>query len=190
MQEFKAEEIVEGLQNRDTEILDYVYKNFFSPIRDFVTLNNGSEDDAKDVYQDAILVIYQKTRTETLALKCSFSTYLFSVSRIIWLKQLEFRKLYKSTVEESAKFIELDDDVAQIYWRNERFKLYEDHFRKLSYNCQKILELFLARIQLKEISRILRLKSDDYVKKRKHQCKEKLIANIKGDPRFKDLMKN
>ncbi|MBM3436019.1 MAG: sigma-70 family RNA polymerase sigma factor [Bacteroidetes bacterium] len=189
MQEFKAEEILEGLQNRDTDILDYVYRNFFNQIKDFVIQNDGNEEDAKDVYQDAILVIYQKVRKDNLTLSCSFNTYLYSVCRLLWLKQLEYRKTFKKVIEESAKFIELDEDITNIYKTNERFKLYQDHFKRLSYNCQKILELFLARIQLKEIARILRLKSDDYVKKRKHQCKEKLISSIKNDPRFKELMK-
>lgn len=189
MQEFKSEEILEGIQNRDTDILDYVYKSFFNHIKDFVTQNDGTEDDAKDVYQDAILVIYQKTRNNNLTLSCSFNTFLFSIGRLLWLKQLNYRKNFKKVIEESAKFIELDEEISNIYWTNERFKLYQDHFKRLSYNCQKILELFLARIQLKEIARILRLKSDDYVKKRKHQCKEKLIANIKGDPRYDELVK-
>ncbi len=189
MQEFKAEEILEGLQNRDTDVLDYIYRNFFNQIKVFIVQNDGTDEDAKDIYQDAILVIYQKTRKENLILSCSFNTYLYSVCRLLWLKQLEYRKLNKTIIEESAKFIELDDDVANVYRTNERYMLYQDHFKRLSYSCQKILELFLARIQLKEIARILRLKSDDYVKKRKHQCKEKLIASIKNDPRFKEIMK-
>ena len=31
-------------------------------------------------------------------------------------------------------------------------------------------------------------KSDKYAKKRKYQCKEKLIKKIKSDPKFKELM--
>jgi RNA polymerase sigma factor (sigma-70 family) len=189
VQEFKAEEILEGLQNRDTDVLDYIYRNFFNQIKAFITQNCGNEEDAKDIYQDAILVIYQKTRKNNLTLNCSFNTYLYSVCRLLWLKRLETRKVQKTLIEESAKFIELDDEVTNVYLTNERYKLYQDHFKRLSYNCQKILELFLARIQLKEIARILRLKSEDYVKKRKHQCKEKLIVNIKSDPRFKEIMK-
>jgi RNA polymerase sigma factor (sigma-70 family) len=189
VQEYRAEEILVGLRKRDTNVLDYVYKNFFHQIKVFVNKNNGTDEDAKDVYQDAILVIYQKAKNEDLTLTCSFNTYLYSVCRLLWLKQLEKRKLKNLFLEESAKFVELDNDVTNLYYSNERFKLYQDHFSKLSYNCQKILELFLAQIQLKEIARILGLKSDLYVKKRKHQCKEKLISSIKSDPRFNEIMK-
>ena len=188
MQEFRVGEILEGLRNRNASVLEFIYKNYFHQISAFISKNDGTEEDAKDVYQDAILVIYQKTKKEDLTLNCSFNTYLYSVCRLLWLKQLEKKKLRKDFLDESDKFVELDDDVLSYYEANERFKLYKEHFNKLSYNCQKILEMFLAKIQIKEIARVLGYRSDQYVKKRKHQCKEKLIASIKSDPRFKEFV--
>jgi len=187
VQEYKAEEILNGLRNRETEILDFIYDKYFYQIKVFINQNNGTEEDAQDIYQDAILIIYQKTKQDNLTLHCSFNTYLYSVCRLLWLKQLEKRKLKKLFIEESGKFIELNEDYLSLNERNEKYKIYQDHFKKLSYSCQKILELFLAKVQLKEIAHILGLKSDQYVKKRKHQCKEKLIASIKNDPRYKEL---
>jgi len=188
VQEFTAEEIIEGIQNRDTNVLDYVYENFFYQIKVFISKNSGSDEDAQDIYQDAILVIYQKIMRENLTLNSSFSTYLYSVCRLLWLKQLEQKKLKTMFMEDTSKFVELDDGITDVHESNIRYKLYQDHFKKLSYNCQKILELFLARIQLKEIARILGLKGDKYVKKRKHQCKEKLVSSIKSDPRFNEIV--
>jgi RNA polymerase sigma factor (sigma-70 family) len=189
VQEFRVEEILDGIRNRNADVLEYIYKNFYHQINVFINKNDGNDEDAKDIYQDAILVIYQKIVKKNLTLNCSFNTYLYSVCRLLWLKQLEKKKLKKSYLEESVKFIELDADIISHFEANERLKLFHDHFSKLSYNCQKILELFLAQIQLKEIARVLGYKSEQYVKKRKHQCKEKLIASIKGDPRFKEIIK-
>lgn len=187
MRDITAEEIIEGLQSRDANVLDYIYENFFYQIKVFILQNSGTEEDAQDIYQDAVLVIYQKAKNNNLTLNCSFSTYLYSVCRLLWLKQLEQKKLKRMFMEDSGRFIELDDDITNIQFSNERYKIYQDHFQKLSYNCQKILELFLAKIKLQEIARILGLKSDAYVKKRKHQCKEKLVASIKSDPRFNEI---
>ena len=189
MQDYSVEDILTGIRNSNTDVLEFIYKNYYHQINSFILKNDGSDEDAKDVYQDAILIIYQKVLNENLALNCSFNTYLYSVSRLLWLKQLEKRKLKKIFLEESVKFVELDDDVFKVSDTIERYKLYQEHFYKLSYNCQKILELFLAQIQLKEIARLLGFKSDQYVKKRKHQCKEKLIASIKSDPRYKEILK-
>lgn len=184
MQEISGVKIIEGLKDRDTKVLDYVYENFYQQIKVFVIKNSGSEEDAKDIYQDAILVIFKKASLENLTLSCSFSTYLYSVSRLLWLKQLEQKKQQKIIAEETDSFVELDTSIAEIFEKNERYKLYQSHFQKLSYSCQKILELFLAGVPLKEIANILGFKSDQYAKKRKHQCKEKLIGSIRTDPEF------
>ena len=105
----------------------------------------------------------------------------------MWLKQLEHSKQQKIISVETGTFVELDGSIFEISEKNERYKLYQEHFSKLSYSCQKVLELFLAGIPLREIANILGFKSEQYAKKRKHQCKEKLVSSIKGDPGFKHL---
>ncbi len=187
MQEYTVEAILNGIRDRDTKVLDFVYDNYYHQIRVFVTQNQGSKEDAKDIYQDAMLVIYQKLQQNNLRLTCSFNTYLYSVSRLLWLKQLERRKLWKQYTEDAENFVSLDDSIITIFEMNERYKLYQTHFKRLSFSCQKVLELFLARIPLKEIARILGFKSEQYAKKRKHQCKEKLVNSIKNDPEYQEL---
>jgi RNA polymerase sigma factor (sigma-70 family) len=185
VQEIKAENILEGLRDRDTKVLDFIYKSFYEQIKVFVLRNRGSIEDAKDVYQDALLVIYQKVSKDNLTLTCSFQTYLYSVCRLLWLKQLESNQIQKNVAEETGMYIELGEDILDVFEKNERYKLYQRHFQKLSFSCQKVLELFLAGISLREIANILGFKSEHYAKKRKYQCKEKLTNSIKSDPNFK-----
>lgn len=190
MQEFTADNIIQGLKDKDTKVLDFIYENFFYQIKVFITRNHGSEEDAKDIYQDALLVIYQKTKKNNLTLSCSFNTYLYSVCRLLWLKQLEQKRAEKTISEDTGLFVELDESVVKLFETNEKYKLYQDHFNKLSFSCQKIMELFLAGIPLKEIANILGFKSEQYAKKRKHQCKEKLVSSIKADPKFDSYSKH
>jgi RNA polymerase sigma factor (sigma-70 family) len=187
VQEFTAKEILHGLKDRDTRVLDYIYDNFYFQIKVLVTKNHGSEEDARDIYQDALMVIYQKQQKDSLTLSCSFSTYLYSVCRLLWLKQLEKRKQHIAITEESGIFVEVNDNILDIFNLNEKYKLYQDHFNRLSFSCQKVLELFLAGIPLKEIANILGFKSEQYAKKRKYQCKEKLVNSIKSDPEYKKI---
>jgi RNA polymerase sigma factor (sigma-70 family) len=187
VQEYTVDGILTGIKERDTKVLDHIYSEFFPQVKGFILRNQGSEEDAQDVYQDAVLVIYQKLQQTKLALSCSFNTYLYSVCRLLWLKQLEKRRLLSSVANEAFDDLELDGDLLLLDRTNERYKLYQDHFNQLSYNCQKILEMFLAGIPLKDITRILGYKSEQYTKKRKHQCKEKLVKSIKNDSRFNEL---
>lgn len=189
MQEFSAENILRGIKERDTKVLDFIYDNYFQQIKSLVLNNHGTIEDAKDIYQDAVLVVYQKLVNENLVLTCSFHTYLYSICRLLWLKQLERKRLNNLYTDDRDSFIILSEDIYTEYETIERYKLYQDHFKRLSFNCQKVLELFLARIPLKEIARILGFKNAQYAKKRKFQCKEKLIQSIRSDPRFKEIRK-
>jgi RNA polymerase sigma factor (sigma-70 family) len=184
VQELTAQEILSGLRDKNGKVLDFIYENHYYRIQNFVTRNSGTGEDAQDVFQDAILVIFQKLQKEEIILDCSFGTYLYSICRLLWLKQLKKKSQTKAFIEESEETVKLDDSLDVIHDKNERYNLYLKHFNKLSYNCQKILELFLARISSKEIARVLGLKSEQYVKKRKHICKEKLVESIKNDPNY------
>ena len=62
MTKFNAEEIIKGIRQHDKLVLQYVYITFYQFIKFFVNRNSGNDDDAEDVYQDAIIIIYKKDR--------------------------------------------------------------------------------------------------------------------------------
>ncbi len=188
MTNFNVEEILEGIRQNDVEVLQFVYKSFYPYVKYFITSNSGNEDDAQDIFQEAIVIIFRKLKKEQLEISCTFKTYLYSVCRLLWLKQLEKKRTKNELSIDNEKYIELSDETQVVTEQTERFRLYQDYFARLSEDCKKVLELSLQKISLKEIAEIMGYKSDKYAKKRKYQCKEKLIQKIKSDPKFKELM--
>jgi RNA polymerase sigma factor (sigma-70 family) len=184
----KVEEILDGIRQNDVEILQYVYKTFYPQVKYFIKVNSGVEDDAQDIFQEAIIIIFRKLKNEQLNISCTFNTYLYSVCKLLWLKQLEKRKAKKELSIDKGNYIELPDDTQVMMEYSERYRLYQDYFKKLSNDCRKVLELSLQKVPLKKIAVIMGYKSEKYAKKRKFTCKEKLIENIKSDPKFKELM--
>ncbi|MGP8329206.1 MAG: hypothetical protein ACT6FF_02650 [Methanosarcinaceae archaeon] len=79
---------------------------------------------------------------------------------------------------ETAVFIEDDGNSVD----QGKYELYKMHFHQLSADCRKILSLFLKKVSLREISKIMNLKSVDYAKTRKYLCKEALKKRIMNDP--------
>ena len=86
---YTNEELLHGILRNDNLILQYIYKNFFYKINFFIKKNSGDDDDSNDIFQEAIIIIYRKLKANDLVLDCSFETYLYSVCRFLWLKQLE-----------------------------------------------------------------------------------------------------
>lgn len=184
---YTVEALLEGLRTSNNEVLSFIYRKYFPEIRFFVIKNSGSDEDAQDVFQESIIIIYKKLRDDVLDLTCSFKTYLYSVCRIVWLKQLEKRKNKSDNFSDNQVFVDLQDGVDEMAEEQERFKLYQKHFQTLHIDCQTILKLFLEKVPLREIASRMNIKSEKYLKKRKYQCKEILVKRIQNDPNFKRL---
>ena len=190
---YSDEQILKGILRHDNLILQYIYKQYYYNINYFIRKNQGSEDDASDIFQEAIIIIYRKIKENDLVFeKSSFKGYLFSVCRLLWLKQLEKRRVEKEKLNDSLPYQEdlYDDNLNEIVIKNERYGLYQKHFGALSTDCQKLLQLFFEKVSLKEIAMVMGYKSEKYAKKRKFKCKELLISRIKQDAEFKKILED
>jgi RNA polymerase sigma factor (sigma-70 family) len=190
---YSDEQILKGILRHDNLILQYIYKQYYYSINYFIRKNQGSEDDANDIFQEAIIIIYRKIKENDLIFeKSSFKSYLFSVCRFLWLKQLEKRRIEKEKLNDSLPYQEdlYDDSFNELVSKNEKFGLYQRHFGALSTDCQKLLQLFFDKVSLKDIAMIMGYKSEKYAKKRKFKCKELLISRIKQDAEFKKILED
>ena len=188
MSEYSVEEIIEGIRSRDNCVLQYIYKSYYPTIHHFIISNSGSPDDAKDIFQESIIVIYRKVKEQKrFLINSGFKTFIYSVARNIWLKNLRNRKYEGKKIQDQQPFIELKDEPFKISNEDLKMSLYQKYFKKLPEDCQNILRLTAKEIPQKEIAEALGFRSENYVKKRKHGCKEKLIEMIKEDPQYPDL---
>lgn len=193
MKDYSDEQILRGILRHDNLILQYIYKQFYYKVNYFIKKNQGNEEDANDLFQEAIIIIYRKLKENDLIFeKSSFQGYLFSVCRFLWLKQLEKRRTEKEKINDTLPFQEdvYDDNLAEIADKNEKYGLYQKHFKTLSTDCQKLLQMFFDKIPLKEIAKVMGYKGEKYAKTRKYKCKELLISRIKQDTEYKKILED
>lgn len=186
---YTDETIIDGLKKRDSGIIRYVYKEYYPTIKFLITTNSGTETDAEDVFQDALMVLFKKIAREDLILTSSFKTFLYSICRNLWLQRLD-RRVFRNEFLEMEDLSELQDNLylEQPEEEHEKYRLFQQHFLKLSEDCQKILQLFLGKTSLREIAEIMGFKTEKYAKVRKYMCKEKLKNSIINDPNFKKYL--
>ena len=55
-------EVILGILNNSETALKRLYVAYFPMVLQLIINNNGNEDDAKDIYQEAIIVVYNKVR--------------------------------------------------------------------------------------------------------------------------------
>lgn len=166
--------------------LEEIYSQFFPRIAHLITKNGGSTDDAQDIFQDGILLLYEKAKSPDFQLTSNFYTLLHGICRNILGNRLQKKSSQEVTLPDDLKYTtgeSIEDDLFTL----EENQLFWDSFQKLGQDCQKLLTLFFEKVKMKEITKLMDFGSESYAKKRKFQCKEKLINFIKKDARFREL---
>lgn len=181
-------EIIQGIRRKDNKILEYIYDEYFGMIYEFVSQNNGSDDDTRDVLQEAIVFIYNKINNESLELSSSFKTYLYSICRYIWYNEVRRRQREFNNIMDYAQHDRVHSDSLQFeYKHQQRYRLYQEHFSKLGKECRKVLRMFLMDCSYEHIAKVMNYKNIETAKRKKYVCKNQLVKSIKKDKRFKDL---
>ena len=192
MKRLSEEEIIAGLRKRDNRVLQYIYKNSFTPVRQLIVSNAGSDNDAEDIFQEALIIVFKKLKEEQeFQLTAAFTTYIYSISRLLWLKHL--RNIKKIEIdplnrdhEERIEF----EEPSPVQDKDLRQAIYQRTLMKIPEDCQRILRLTAQDISSKEIARQLGFRSESYVRKRRHFCKEYLVNKIKEDPDYRAMMED
>jgi RNA polymerase sigma factor (sigma-70 family) len=178
---------IEGIASSDSKILDIIYKKYSKAILKLVLDNNGTLEDAKDVIQESLIIIYKKTKDKEFQLTSSFLTYFYAVSRHVWLKMLSKKNLGEVSINDNLGLID-DNNVENAILKREKHVFYLDKLQELSAGCRQILNLHIEGKKAKEIVAIMGFKSENYARKRKSKCKEQLINRIKQDSKYEEFI--
>ncbi len=177
--------ILEGIAAGDEGIITRFYKKNLPYIKGYVLQNSGNEQDVEDVFQDALVFVYQKVKTGSLELHSSLRTYFYGVCKNIWRNRL--RKNGRQIVTEIILDLEtVDPSVIQEIEDKEREHVYRKHFVKLKDTCKEVLSMVFEGKSMKEISAVTGY-SEGYTRKKKFECKKSLIEMIEKDPLYKEL---
>ena len=170
--------------------MKFIYKMYFPTIRNLVTTNSGNEEEAKDIFQEALLIIYDKITNNDFNLTCSFKTFLYSVCRNLWHEQLRYKKKNLRTIEDYDAYVDVGSEIDKFAYENIADYLFYKHFLSLTASCQEIIKMLLNKVSSKEIVKSMGFSSEDYANKRKYQCKQILFKRIKNDPLYKKVIEN
>lgn len=183
MNRYSSNELIVGIRKRDNTVLGYIYQKYYNSIQHFIINNNGTTDDARDIFQEAMIVVFENiTKDKDFKLVCNMQTYIYSIARILWIKQLNKSIFNRTKLNENHEYIEFEEP--QPFKEHDfKFALYQRAFLELPKDCQNIISLSNAGKNNAEIAAKMNL-SENYVAKRKHFCKDYLIKLVRGNPDF------
>jgi RNA polymerase sigma factor (sigma-70 family) len=184
---YTDEEVFSGIHRQDDKVLLFIYRKDFESVKHFIEMNSGTGQDAQDIFQDAMILVYSKVKSGELVLQCSFSTYLFSVVKILWLKQLEKAKRKNTFTEECDDFADHHEGILEEIHQAERKSLIVRYFNELSDDCKRIIRLFMKELSISEITKVMGYSSEQHTKNRRFRCKKSLYERIIQNPHYKEF---
>lgn len=174
-QESKDEQLLAGLAKNEKQAIETLYKEHFGMVQSFILNNNGSSDDARDIFQEAMIVLYEKAISGSFELTAQIKTYLYSVSRRLWLKRLQQMQRFGAPVENLAETVQVEDELEAHEKRNEAYMTMEKALSHIGEPCKSLLEAYyLQKKNMQEISTQFGYTNADNAKNQKYKCLTRL----------------
>ena len=163
--------LLQGLAKNDKKAVETIYKENYSTVQSLIINNNGTADDAKDIFQEAMIVLYEKARSGTFELSCQIKTYVYSVSRRLWLKRLQQANRYSGDIGNAEVLVQVEDDIEGHTRRDAEFEMMEKAINSLGEPCKSLLEAFyLQKKTMQEIAVNFGYTNAENAKTQKYKC--------------------
>lgn len=168
-------EVVLGILNNSEEALNKLYLGYYPMVLQFILNNNGDEDDAKDVYQEAIIVLYNKIKSGNFELSSKLKTYLYSVSRRVWLKKLAQQSKKISNIADFEDVLIVEEDIEQHEQKDLQFDKMKISLESLGEPCKTIIEdFYIHNLSMQDICEKFGYTNSDNAKTQKYKCLQRL----------------
>lgn len=94
------------------QLFTTLYQKVFPAVAKYVSKCGGSFDEAKDVFQDALVSYYEKSHTTGVAINSSEGAYIYGTARYLWIKRYKQGSQTMLLDDSSAANITAETDTA------------------------------------------------------------------------------
>jgi RNA polymerase sigma factor (sigma-70 family) len=169
--ETNEQKLLEGLAQNDRKAVETIYQRNFNMVQSLILSNNGYPDDARDIFQEAMIILYEKARSGSFELNCQLKTYLYSVCRRLWLKRLSQLQRMSPEVGKLEETVPIEQDLERHEQRNKEFQVMEQCLANLGEPCKSLLEAYyLDTKSMTEIAADFGYTNADNAKNQKYKC--------------------
>jgi RNA polymerase sigma factor (sigma-70 family) len=187
VKEYTDNEIIECLKNRQSYVVRYLSDRYMPMIRLMVFRTGGTLEDAKDIFQDGLIIMLEKIDNNEFVLTCKFRTFLYVVCENLWKSVLDRRRAALNYFSRRTED-ETDNDFTEIQDNRMYENIFYEVFDTLDPACQNVLKLYWEELTPDQIADKLGV-TNGYVRKKKSEAQAQLISRIKQHPGYRKIMR-
>jgi RNA polymerase sigma factor (sigma-70 family) len=170
----EQKDIVASIRNGEELALKMLYRQHKGSVTRYLISKGCNEEEAKDIFQDAVIVFYEKAKQSDFVLTSSISTYLSAVSRNIFLKKMRSKGIEISSDFDNNEAIEPIEEDEELL-SNDRVAAILHVLKEMVGNCKTLLEAFYyEKKSIKEIQTVFGYNNEDTAKNQKYKCLKRL----------------
>ena len=163
--------LLKGIAAEDKGSIEQLYRQYYIMVQSMVLANAGNNDDAADLFQETIIVLYEKIKKGNFELQCLLKTFLYSVARRLWLKKLQQQQRYISQPDGLEETIPVEDEIESHLKLQNEFYLMESSMNKIGEPCKSLLQAYyLQKKHMNVIAEEFGYTNADNAKTQKYKC--------------------
>jgi len=178
--------LLESLVRGEDKGIKEIYTTLYPKVKAYICSHDGSEDDAKDVMQKALLQLSARAQDKDFKINSTFDGYFITICKNLWRRA---SKLSKSRVtnEGVLDLVHEEREIALAAYEQEKWELFQEKLLEISENCREVLGFFFKKIPYAKIADTLGYATENTVRQRIFKCKSKLKDAIQMDARYNEL---
>ena len=164
-------QLLQGIAAEDKGAIEQLYRQHYTMVQSMVASNGGSKDDSADLFQETVIVLYEKVRTGNFELQCLLKTFIYSVARRLWLKKLQQQQRYVNGHEGLEETAGVEEDISVHLKKQQDFVIMETAMNKIGEPCKSLLQAFyLQKKHMNDIAQDFGYTNADNAKTQKYKC--------------------
>ena len=163
--------LIKGIAAEDKGSVEQLYREYYNMVQTMVLSNNGSKDDAADLFQETVIVLYEKVKTGNFELQCLLKTFIYSVARRLWLKKLQQQQKYIAQPSGLEDVVLVEDEIESHLKLQNDFSIMEAAMSKIGEPCKSLLQAYyLQKKHMNTIATEFGYTNADNAKTQKYKC--------------------
>lgn len=174
--QYTDNDFIEGLRTGSNEVLSALYKKYYNIVLKLIVNNSGTEEAARDIYQETVIVLYENAQKPEFELNCQLQTYIYSVARRLWLKQLKKNgRTFLLKEDDDSEMADVSEDINEHAGREEEIEKMNLSLANLGEPCATLLrDFYVQRLSMDQIAEKFGYTNADNAKNQKYKCLQRL----------------
>jgi RNA polymerase sigma factor (sigma-70 family) len=186
----KNQEIIDAILNgHNTKVLNHLYQSALPQIMKYICLNNGDEDEAKDIFQDAVVSLFTTVRLGKFEQGKDVNGFLYFVARNLWINRVKRRN---RQMDISTMLMEpLEDSHLAVIITKEKEALIDRVMSKVGDKCKQLLKYVIYdNLSMREVAEKMNFAGETVAKSTHYRCKQRLMELVEKDGAMINFLKN